>query len=499
MRAMRSSRRRRRRTTSSRTRDRPTTISVTASSSAARSATARARGCGARSRGMQIGWVYSYGTALPFNIVTGADNNNDTTVNDRPAGVGRNAGRMPCFADLTRACGTATFDMRLSRAFSLSATQPHRADARRVQPVQSRERGEREQHDRQRRDAVRDVSAGHGGRRHAPAAIGGSMEFLTGRVGRVGQVGRYGGGLAGGQVGLSVVLGLSRSSARCFRVRCSTPTQLAVPGRSNATPSITVGRRSRRDCVGRLHASRRDRRLRRGQRRRRSDVRRAGARQRRRWRRAAERRTAAARGRASAAGRHRGLDDEGCERHPLVQARSDNGGKSFGKTSSVPGGDAAGNRGWENAAADRNGRVYAVWLDHRELAQQDGAVAASHHDHAAMPNAKPDGVAMAQRSKLYFAIGSMARSRRARSPAASATAARRRSPRPPTAASSRRGATSIRATSATSPSPRRATAARPSVRRCASAKTNGCSKDAPTMGRRWRWMRRTVFTSSGRR
>ena len=72
--------------------------------------------------GVQIGWVYSYGTALPFNIVTGADNNNDTTVNDRPAGVGRNAGRMPCFADLTRVCGTATFDMRISRALAFSAT-----------------------------------------------------------------------------------------------------------------------------------------------------------------------------------------------------------------------------------------------------------------------------------------------------------------------------------------------------------------------------------------
>src|SRR4051812_34865636 len=72
--------------------------------------------------GVQIGWVYSYGTALPFNIVTGADNNNDTTVNDRPAGVGRNAGRMPCFADLTQACGAATFDVRLSRAFLLSPT-----------------------------------------------------------------------------------------------------------------------------------------------------------------------------------------------------------------------------------------------------------------------------------------------------------------------------------------------------------------------------------------
>src|SRR5262249_59749740 len=37
------------------------------------------------------------------------------TVNDRPAGVGRNSGRLPCFADLTETCGTSTFDMRLSR------------------------------------------------------------------------------------------------------------------------------------------------------------------------------------------------------------------------------------------------------------------------------------------------------------------------------------------------------------------------------------------------
>jgi hypothetical protein len=72
--------------------------------------------------GMQIGWVYSYGTALPFNIVTGADNNNDTTVNDRPAGVGRNTGRLPCLADLTQTCGSATLDMRLSRTLSFSST-----------------------------------------------------------------------------------------------------------------------------------------------------------------------------------------------------------------------------------------------------------------------------------------------------------------------------------------------------------------------------------------
>jgi hypothetical protein len=73
--------------------------------------------------GLQFGWVWSYGTALPFNVVTGADNNNDTTVNDRPAGVGRNSARMPCFGDSTRTCGTAMFDMRISRALSVTRTQ----------------------------------------------------------------------------------------------------------------------------------------------------------------------------------------------------------------------------------------------------------------------------------------------------------------------------------------------------------------------------------------
>ena len=93
----------------------------------------------------------------------------------------------------------------------------------------------------------------------------------------------------------------------------------------------------------------------------------------------------------------------------IVQSRSDDGGRTFGRAAVVPDGDGPGNRGWENAAIDRNGRVYAVWLDHRELAQQDGAVSAAHHDHAGKASAsaaadqKPDGVAMAQRSKLYLA------------------------------------------------------------------------------------------------
>lgn len=73
--------------------------------------------------GFQLGWVYSYGSALPFNIVTGSDNNNDTTINDRPAGVARNAGRFPCFGDASRTCGTMTTDVRLSRALSLGGAR----------------------------------------------------------------------------------------------------------------------------------------------------------------------------------------------------------------------------------------------------------------------------------------------------------------------------------------------------------------------------------------
>src|SRR5205814_624751 len=80
-----------------------------------------------------------------------------------------------------------------------------------------------------------------------------------------------------------------------------------------------------------------------------------------------------------------------------------------GRANATPSVAAAGNRGWENTAVDRGGRVLAVWLDHRELAQQDGQVAASHHDHSkhgpGAADSKPDGVAMAQRSKLF--VGSL--------------------------------------------------------------------------------------------
>ncbi|HZS03778.1 MAG TPA: carboxypeptidase regulatory-like domain-containing protein [Blastocatellia bacterium] len=56
--------------------------------------------------GFQLSYIFRYGSALPFNIVTGGDRNNDTNVNDRPAGVGRNTGVGFDFA---------SFDLRLSR------------------------------------------------------------------------------------------------------------------------------------------------------------------------------------------------------------------------------------------------------------------------------------------------------------------------------------------------------------------------------------------------
>jgi hypothetical protein len=83
----------------------------------------------------------------------------------------------------------------------------------------------------------------------------------------------------------------------------------------------------------------------------------------------------------------------------IVFARSEDGGRSFTRATTVPGGDAPGNRGWEAVAVGR-GAVSVVWLDHRELAAQDSSMAAMHHQHS---GAKPDGVAMAQKSKLYIA------------------------------------------------------------------------------------------------
>ncbi|MFL6195484.1 MAG: TonB-dependent receptor domain-containing protein [Thermoanaerobaculia bacterium] len=66
-------------------------------------------------RSLTNGWlfsyVFSYASALPYNIQLPNDRNGDTNFNDRPAGVGRNAGEGFDYQSL---------DLRLSRTFSLT-------------------------------------------------------------------------------------------------------------------------------------------------------------------------------------------------------------------------------------------------------------------------------------------------------------------------------------------------------------------------------------------
>jgi hypothetical protein len=61
-------------------------------------------------KGFQLSTIFSYASSLPFNIQTGSDRNNDTNVNDRPVGVGRNTGR---------GFDSLSLDVRLSRRFRL--------------------------------------------------------------------------------------------------------------------------------------------------------------------------------------------------------------------------------------------------------------------------------------------------------------------------------------------------------------------------------------------
>jgi hypothetical protein len=91
---------------------------------------------------------------------------------------------------------------------------------------------------------------------------------------------------------------------------------------------------------------------------------------------------------------------KGAQGTTLRQARSDDAGRSFGPAVIVPGSDAPGNRGWEAAAADTHGHVNVAWLDHRELVAGAAQMPAMHHDTGA---GRLDGVAMAERSKLFFA------------------------------------------------------------------------------------------------
>ena len=62
-------------------------------------------------RGFQFGYIFTYGSQRPFNVLFGSDRNLDTNNNDRPAGVGRNTGRGFDFSSL---------DLRVSRRIRLN-------------------------------------------------------------------------------------------------------------------------------------------------------------------------------------------------------------------------------------------------------------------------------------------------------------------------------------------------------------------------------------------
>ena len=76
-------------------------------------------------------------------------------------------------------------------------------------------------------------------------------------------------------------------------------------------------------------------------------------------------------------------------------ARSRDGGRTFAAPVTLQTPGAAGDRGWQASAMDDVGALHTIWLDHRVMAADKAAGHAGHKgDH--------DGVAMAQKSALYY-------------------------------------------------------------------------------------------------
>ena len=84
----------------------------------------------------------------------------------------------------------------------------------------------------------------------------------------------------------------------------------------------------------------------------------------------------------------------------IKTARSRDGGRTFEPPVELQGAGAEGDRGWPSLALDSRGTAHAIWLDHRGLAA--ARVAGASRDHK---SAAHDGVAMAQKSGLYYAAG----------------------------------------------------------------------------------------------
>ncbi len=83
----------------------------------------------------------------------------------------------------------------------------------------------------------------------------------------------------------------------------------------------------------------------------------------------------------------------------ILYARSTDGGATFPDRATVPGSEGRGSRGWESIAVDSAGRVYVMWLDHRDVSPM---AAEHHHGGMAGMTMKDDPTERAAASKLYF-------------------------------------------------------------------------------------------------
>lgn len=76
-------------------------------------------------------------------------------------------------------------------------------------------------------------------------------------------------------------------------------------------------------------------------------------------------------------------------------ARSRDGGRTFGAPAPLQASGAEGERGWHSLTVDARGTAHAIWIDHRGLAGPSAKAPEHKGEH--------DGVAMAQRSGVYYA------------------------------------------------------------------------------------------------
>jgi hypothetical protein len=84
------------------------------------------------------------------------------------------------------------------------------------------------------------------------------------------------------------------------------------------------------------------------------------------------------------------------ERTQIKTARSTDGGRTFNDAAALQSPAAAGDRGWPASAIDAGGALHTIWLDHRGMASGAAKGAEAH-------KGEHDGVAMAQRSSLFYA------------------------------------------------------------------------------------------------